>query len=63
MKKGLHLKSALNEIAKTNKSVFRFTCNQNIIISDLLENDKKQIHDILIKYGIPKYINQSNWTS
>jgi sulfite reductase (NADPH) hemoprotein beta-component len=35
------LKSALLAIAKTGKANFRFTCNQNVIISDVSPGDKE----------------------
>ncbi|MDE5451220.1 sulfite reductase subunit beta, partial [Elizabethkingia meningoseptica] len=34
------LKSGLLKIAETGKVNFRFTCNQNLIVSDVSENDK-----------------------
>ena len=46
------LKSALLEIAKTGKANFRFTCNQNLIISDVKQADKESIDDILTKFAI-----------
>jgi sulfite reductase (NADPH) hemoprotein beta-component len=46
------LKTALLECAKTGKANFRFTGNQNVILSDIAEADKKEIEDILVKFGI-----------
>ena len=46
------LQKALLEIATTRKSVFRFTSNQNVIISDILPQDKKEIEAILQQHGI-----------
>ncbi|MDB5211879.1 MAG: cysI [Sediminibacterium sp.] len=46
------LKSALLAIAKTGKANFRFTCNQNVIISDVLTEDKNTISNILAEFGI-----------
>jgi sulfite reductase (NADPH) hemoprotein beta-component len=46
------LKSALLEVAKTRKSNFRFTCNQNIIVADVHEDDKAQIQNILLANGV-----------
>jgi sulfite reductase (NADPH) hemoprotein beta-component len=46
------LKSALLAIAKTGKANFRFTCNQNVIISDVMASDKEIINGILSEYGI-----------
>jgi sulfite reductase (NADPH) hemoprotein beta-component len=45
-------KTAFYEIAVTGKANFRFTANQNIIISDIKEEDKIHIHSILEKYGV-----------
>ncbi len=49
------LKSALYEIAETRKLNFRFTANQNVILSDIGDNDKISIEKILKKYGIEEY--------
>jgi sulfite reductase (NADPH) hemoprotein beta-component len=48
----IKLKSALLEVAKTNKVNFRFTTNQNVIISDVHPNDKEAIDEILKQYKI-----------
>lgn len=48
----LKLKSALYEIAQTGKANFIFTCNQNLILGDIKQKDKKAINDILERYGI-----------
>ncbi|MDE3252778.1 MAG: NADPH-dependent assimilatory sulfite reductase hemoprotein subunit [Bacteroidota bacterium] len=46
------LKSALHAIAETGKAQFRFTCNQNVIISDIATEDKPMIQSILDEYGV-----------
>ena len=46
------LKSALMEVAKTGKANFRFTTNQNVIISDIAAADKDIINEILERYKI-----------
>ena len=46
------LKSALLEVAKTGKVNFRFTANQNVIISDIFPGDVKTIQSILEKFGV-----------
>jgi len=46
------LKAALLEVAKTGKANFRFTCNQNVVISDVGEDDKKIINGILERFQI-----------
>jgi sulfite reductase (NADPH) hemoprotein beta-component len=54
------LKTAFYEIAKTGKVNFRFTCNQNLILSDITEKDKKKIETILKKYGIIDHTNNAS---
>ncbi len=54
------LKSALFEVAKTGKANFRFTCNQNVIISDVTETDKEMVNGILEKFQI---ISHTEFTS
>jgi len=49
------MKTALYEIAETRKLNFRFTANQNVILSDILPEDKEEIDRILKKYGIEEY--------
>ena len=49
------LKSALYEIAATRKLNFRFTANQNVILADIRDEDKKAIQKILKKYRIEEY--------
>jgi sulfite reductase (NADPH) hemoprotein beta-component len=49
------LKTALYEVAETRKLNFRFTTNQNVILADIHEEDKKFIQQILQKYGIEEY--------
>ncbi len=48
----LPLKSALLAIAKTGLANFRFTCTQNLILSDIQADDKQTVHTILEKFGI-----------
>ena len=49
------LKTALYEIAETRKLNFRFTTNQNVILSDISNDDKASIKRILKKYRIEEY--------
>lgn len=49
------LKTALYEIAETRKLNFRFTANQNVILADIRDEDKKSIKKILKKYHIEEY--------
>jgi sulfite reductase (NADPH) hemoprotein beta-component len=53
------LKTALLEVAKTGKSNFRFTGNQNVIISDVAEKDKQAIEDILNQFGIIEHTDKA----
>ena len=48
----LPLKTALLEIAETGKANFIFTCNQNVIVGDIKEEDKAQIESILRRFGV-----------
>lgn len=54
------LKTAFYEIAKTGKANFRFTCNQNLILSDITDRDKKKIETILKNYGIIDHTNNAS---
>ena len=49
------LKSALLEVAKTGKVNFRFTANQNVIISDVEEKDRDSVNRILEQFKIIKH--------
>ncbi|MEJ7769553.1 MAG: sulfite reductase subunit beta, partial [Chitinophagaceae bacterium] len=42
----------LLEVAKTGKANFRFTCNQNLILSDIDLNDKQRIQTILENFNV-----------
>jgi len=48
----IQFKKAFYEIAASGKAQFRFTCNQNIIISDIKAEDKNEIEAVLQQYGI-----------
>lgn len=58
--KSAALKTSFLEIAKTRKANFRFTCNQNVIISDVQEDDKKEIDSILKKFGINNHTDNAS---
>lgn len=49
---GVSLKSGLLEVAATGKANFRFTCSQNLVLSDIREEDKANIHTILRRHNI-----------
>ncbi|SHL29755.1 sulfite reductase (NADPH) hemoprotein beta-component [Chryseobacterium carnipullorum] len=55
---GYPLKSGLLKIAETGKVNFRFTCNQNLILSDIDEQDKGEIEEILKEHGISGYTDE-----
>lgn len=46
----LLLKSALLEVARTGKANFIFTCNQNLILGDITNEDKSAVDEILKRY-------------
>lgn len=54
------LKTALLDIAETGKANFRFTSNQNIIISDIKQEDKIAIDDLLEKYALTSGNNSAS---
>lgn len=56
----VQLKSALLEVAKTGISNFRFTCNQNVILSDIQREDKVRVEKILVHYGVVDLTEQSS---
>ncbi len=54
------MKTTLFEIAKTGKANFRFTGNQNVIVADVKEKDKKTIDKILREYKIIEHTESSS---
>ncbi|MFT4154893.1 NADPH-dependent assimilatory sulfite reductase hemoprotein subunit [Parafilimonas sp.] len=48
----VQFKKAFYAIAQTGKAQFRFTCNQNIIVSDIKPEDKAEVESILQQHGI-----------
>ena len=48
----LLMKTALLEVAKTGKANFRFTGNQNVILSEIDAADKEKVNNILQQFGI-----------
>ncbi len=56
----LKLKSALLEVAKTGKVSFRFTANQNLIITEVRPKDKNEINKILEKYKIIQHTENTS---
>lgn len=51
------LKSGLSKIANIHEGNFRLTSNQNIIISEVPENNKDAIEKIALSYGLMKKIS------
>jgi sulfite reductase (NADPH) hemoprotein beta-component len=56
----LALKTALLKVAETGLAQFRFTPNQNLILSDIDESDKNEIEGILNQFGIIAHTNNSS---
>ncbi|MEO8860965.1 MAG: assimilatory sulfite reductase (NADPH) hemoprotein subunit [Ginsengibacter sp.] len=54
------MKSAFLEIAKTGKANFRFTGNQNIIISEVSIDDKNLIDSILKQFGVIAHTDKAS---
>lgn len=57
---GYPLKSGLLKIAETGNVNFRFTCNQNLILSDIREEDKAEIENLLKEHGISGYTEEAS---
>ena len=54
------LKAALLEVAQTGKANFRFTCNQNVILSDIKNEDKPVIQEILERFRIIEHTDAAS---
>ena len=54
------LKSAFLEVAKTGHANFRFTCNQNVIISDISDDHKPAVQEILERFGIIRHTESAS---
>ena len=54
------LKSALLEVAKTGKANFIFTCNQNLILGDIRQENKEAIHEILERFRILEHTDNAS---
>lgn len=54
------LKTALLEVAKTGKATFRFTCNQNVILSDVKPEDKPVIDEILERFKVTGHTDNAS---
>ena len=57
--KDLALKTALLQVAETDKANFRFTANQNLILADIAAADKEVIEKILVEFRIIDHTNNA----
>jgi len=55
----LPMKTGLREIAKIHKGDFRLTCNQNLIIGGIAEEDKAGIEALVAEYGLETGLKSS----
>lgn len=53
------LKTALLKVAESGLAQFRFTPNQNLILSDIKEGDKTRVEQILSQFGVIEHTNNS----
>ena len=56
----LPLKTALLQVAQTEKANFIFTCNQNVILGDIREEDKEEIESILSRFGVLQHTESAS---
>ena len=56
----LLMKTALLEVAKTGKANFIFTCNQNLILGDIKNEDKEMVDEILRRYLITNHTDKAS---
>jgi sulfite reductase (NADPH) hemoprotein beta-component len=56
----VQFKTALLEIAKTKKANFRFTCNQNMIVSDVDPIDKNEIDHLLTHFKLKQHTEEAS---
>lgn len=54
------LKSALLDVAKTGKAGFTFTCNQNLILTDIKPEDMEAVQQILDQYRITEHTDTAS---
>ncbi len=57
---GVLFKTACLEIAKTGKANFRFTCNQNLVVSDVAVSDKDFIDTVLRQHNIVQHTENAS---
>lgn len=56
----VQFKQAFYEIAQSKKALFRFTCNQHLIVGDIKNEDKAFVDDILNKYGVIEFTSSAS---
>lgn len=56
---GLQLLTGMREIARVHTGEFHLTCNQNLVIVNVDEQDKARIDQLVSQYGLDGYLNQS----
>ena len=56
----LQIKSALIEAAKTGKTDFILTCNQNVILGNIKNEDKETINEILSRYRLLEHTDNAS---
>ena len=56
----IQFKSAFLEIAEAKKADFRFTCNQNLVVSNVSEQDKAWVDEVLKKYNVQQVTDNSS---
>lgn len=56
----LAIKTALLKVAETGKANFRFTANQNIILSDIVKKDKATIEAILKEFSLIQHTESAS---
>ncbi len=54
------MKSGLLRIAETGRARFRFTCNQNLVLADIDENDRPLIATLLEGYGLSAHTEKAS---
>ncbi|MGA1205111.1 MAG: NADPH-dependent assimilatory sulfite reductase hemoprotein subunit [Opitutales bacterium] len=55
----LPIRTGLREIAKVHQGDFRLTCNQNLIIGGITEEDRPQIESLVKEYGLEAGLRSS----
>ncbi|ALG69125.1 NADPH-dependent assimilatory sulfite reductase hemoprotein subunit [Beggiatoa leptomitoformis] len=56
----VQFKTACLTIAQARKANFRFSCNQNLILSDIKTEDKAWIESVLAKHGISQHTDNAS---